>query len=140
MRRKRPTQPVENNPVASTISGVNWTTCPRLHPRNPPARRVFAALLVLTLTACGINPQEVNDVPSSRDFYALTCEQLAGEKGRIEAGYKEVRWSSKAGTRKKIARLNGEAKAVTDALHRHDCKTAAVRIPGYPIQEDRINP
>lgn len=92
-------------------------------------------VFAMCLTGCGINPRKVTDIPSSRDFSALDCSALAGEKKRIEDSYVPLRFASKHGTERKIAILNGEASAVTDQIHTKDCKIAAVRIPGDPWPE-----
>jgi hypothetical protein len=100
--------------------------------------RVFAFVASAGLVSgCGINPSTVTPIEPTHSFRDLTCEQLAGEASRIQNSYVELRFKAKAGTKNRIATLNGEALAVNDALRAHACDSPAVRIPGDPWPETR---
>jgi len=99
-------------------------------------RRVFAfGISLLLLSACQVAPKNVTPIEPTRSFAALSCEQLSTEVERIDESYAGLRWSNKAGTRDRLAHLNGEAIAVNDAIHVRDCNVAAVRIPGHAWPE-----
>jgi hypothetical protein len=95
------------------------------------------AFVVVILVACGINPQRVDTIPSRRNYQALTCAQLANEKGRIESAFKELRWSNKPRTREALGSLKGQAIGVDAASQEKHCGLVPVRIPSYPLRESR---
>jgi hypothetical protein len=100
--------------------------------------KLALTIALVVLTGCGgLNPQKVNTIPSRRNYLAMTCEQLTAEKGRIEAAFKELRWSNKPRTREALGSLKGQAIGVDAAAQEKHCGLVPVRIPNYPIRESR---
>lgn len=100
-------------------------------------RRVFAFCAVLLCGGCQVSPQRVTPIEPTQSFAGLDCSNLGTEVERIDAAYAELRWSNKAGTRDRVARLNGEAIAVNDAIRVNGCNLRTVRIPGDAWAEAR---
>lgn len=108
----------------------------RTKTKTRPSWRVFVFCAVLVLApGCHIKPRNAQAIAPTRDFNALSCEQLEVESKRITAEYLRLQQTRKPGTRDAIGRLNGETFAVNDAIRINGCKISSVRVPGSPVTE-----
>ena len=81
------------------------------------------------LAGCtAVYASRVPPAPPSKNFNAMTCDQLLAEKQRIEAGYLKYNARMKADTRRNLAQLNGDALGVNDAGRFNGCKIETVRV------------
>lgn len=84
---------------------------------------------VISLVGCtAVYASRVPPLPPSKNFSAMTCDQLLAEKQRIEAGYLKHNARMKADTRRNLSQLNGDALAVNDAVRFNSCRIETVRI------------
>ena len=61
------------------------------------------------------------------DFSALTCEELAGQKARIEAGYEQFNGTIRAHARKNLRVLNADMLEVNEQIFAKRCDVSPVR-------------
>lgn len=97
-------------------------------------RRVFALCTLLALPGCisAVYATRIPPAPPSKAFGSMSCEQLVGEKRRIELGYLKHNARMKAGTKAALSQLNGDAIGVNDAARFNGCKIATVRVLKAP--------
>lgn len=91
--------------------------------------RTVAAAVSLMLAGCMIRFEDVQTIPDETNYAAFTCDELAGEKAKIEDGFKAQVHQHRHGTDQAIGRLKGETIAVNASLHVKQCAIAPVVMP-----------
>jgi hypothetical protein len=91
--------------------------------------KISAALLVLLLAGCGLQPRHIHAVETEKSFASATCDEMDARKTTLLAEITPLWGSHKAGNRQKIKVLLGEGNELNDELIRKGCRVVPFRLP-----------